>query len=74
VSESFLILADVYHTCCLRYGQGRTVDILFLYCSLFTLYDIADASSIGNEMVVGSPLDFQHIVSFLPEIPYSWDI
>jgi hypothetical protein len=74
VSESFLILADVYHTCCLRYGQGRTVDMLFLYCGLFTRDDIANTSSIGNEMVVGAPLDFQHIVSFLPEISYSWDI
>jgi len=46
--------------------------MLLSYCSLFTWDDIAE--SIGNEMAVGAPLDFQHTVSFLPEIPYSWDI
>jgi len=38
--------------------------MLLLYRSLFTRDDIA--YSIGNEMVVGAPLDLQHTVSFLP--------
>lgn len=55
-----------------RAGQGRTVDMFLLYCSLFTRDDIA--VSIGNVVFVGSPLDFQHTVSFLPEIRYSFDM
>jgi hypothetical protein len=50
--------------------MGRAGQLICFYYTvvLFTQDDIAD--SIDNEVVVGSPLDFQHTVSFLPEISF----